>query len=251
MLLLSLELCVCLCHNFLSVHCSIVITCCERADLFALLYMMFSCVFVTFPYGFLCHVWYLILLIADFCLLPYFTYLTLQGGASFVIWVSCLSLSHFLVCSMPAVKGLTSLRSCIRCFRCFVTFPYGFLGQVWYLIVLIADLCLLPYLINWPFQGCASFVDSFFVICVSCLVCHIFLSIHCLLWKGWPLCSLVYDVSYVFATFPNGVLGQMWHLIVLIANLCLLPNNWPFQGGASFVDSFLLFVFCVCLCKSK
>ena len=27
----------------------------------------------------------------------------------------------------------------------FVTLPYGFLGQVWYLIVSIPDLCLLPY----------------------------------------------------------------------------------------------------------
>ena len=29
----------------------------------------------------------------------------------------------------------------------FVTFPYGVLGQVWYLIASIPDLCLLPYLI--------------------------------------------------------------------------------------------------------
>ena len=28
---------------------------------------------------------------------------------------------------------------------CFVTFPYGGLGQVWYLIVSIPDLCLHPY----------------------------------------------------------------------------------------------------------
>ena len=27
------------------------VTCCERADLLALLCVMFSCVFVTFPYG--------------------------------------------------------------------------------------------------------------------------------------------------------------------------------------------------------
>ena len=32
-------------------------------------------------------------------------------------------------------------------FECcdFVTFPYGVLGQVWYLIKSIPDLCLLPY----------------------------------------------------------------------------------------------------------
>ena len=39
--------------------------------LLALLCMMFSCVFVTFSYGVLGQVWYLILSIPDRCLLPY------------------------------------------------------------------------------------------------------------------------------------------------------------------------------------
>ena len=43
----------------------------ERADLLALLYVMFPCVFVSFPYGILGRVWYLILSIPDLCLLPY------------------------------------------------------------------------------------------------------------------------------------------------------------------------------------
>ena len=33
----------------------------------------------------------------------------------------------------------------------FVTFPCGFLGQVWYLIVSIPDLCLLTYLYDAAF----------------------------------------------------------------------------------------------------
>ena len=36
---------VCLCHTVLSVPCSLAVTCCERADLLALLFVMFSCVF--------------------------------------------------------------------------------------------------------------------------------------------------------------------------------------------------------------
>ena len=56
----------------MSVSCSIVVTCWERGDFLALLYVMFSCVFVTFPYGILGHVWYLIVSIAYLCLLPYF-----------------------------------------------------------------------------------------------------------------------------------------------------------------------------------
>ena len=36
--------CVCLCHTVMSVSCSLVVTCWERADLLVLMYVMFSCV---------------------------------------------------------------------------------------------------------------------------------------------------------------------------------------------------------------
>ena len=53
------------------------------------------------------------------------------------MYVSCLS---------PAGKGLTSWLSCMWCFFCvFVTLSCGVLGQVWYLIVSIADHYLLTY----------------------------------------------------------------------------------------------------------
>ena len=54
------------------VTCSFECTCCERADLLALLYVMFSCVFVTFQYGALGQVLYSIVSIPDLCLLSYF-----------------------------------------------------------------------------------------------------------------------------------------------------------------------------------
>ena len=60
------------CHAFLTVHCSLVATCWERADLLALLYVMFYCVFVTFPYAALGQVWCMIVSIDDLCLLSYF-----------------------------------------------------------------------------------------------------------------------------------------------------------------------------------
>ena len=45
----------------------------------------------------------------------------------------------------PAGKGLTSWLLFVI-FNCvFVTFPCGILGQVWYLIVLILDICRLSY----------------------------------------------------------------------------------------------------------
>ena len=40
-----------LCNDALSVPCSLVITCWDRADLLALLYVVFSCISVTYPYG--------------------------------------------------------------------------------------------------------------------------------------------------------------------------------------------------------
>ena len=60
---------ICLCrHTAFSVSCSLVITCLERAGLLALLFVMFSCVLVTFPYGVLGQVWYLIVSFLDLCL---------------------------------------------------------------------------------------------------------------------------------------------------------------------------------------
>ena len=55
------------------------------------------------------------------------------------LMLSCLFIAVF---RSPAVEGLTSWLSCMRCFYCFVTFSCGVLGPVWYLIVLIPDLCL-------------------------------------------------------------------------------------------------------------
>ena len=45
----------------------LVITCWEGADLLALLFVMFSCVFVTFSHGVLHQVWYLVLSILNLC----------------------------------------------------------------------------------------------------------------------------------------------------------------------------------------
>ena len=59
---------VCLKNAVLAVPCSFVVTYWERADLLALLCVMFTCVFVTFPYGVLGQVWYLIVSSPDLCL---------------------------------------------------------------------------------------------------------------------------------------------------------------------------------------
>ena len=60
----------CVSHAFASVYCCLVSTCWERADLLALVGDVY-CIFVTFPCGILCQVWYLIVSFPDLCQLSY------------------------------------------------------------------------------------------------------------------------------------------------------------------------------------
>ena len=48
----------------------------------------------------------------------------------------------------PTGKGLTSWLLFVMSNCDFVTFPCGILGQVWYLFVLIPDLCRLSYFVE-------------------------------------------------------------------------------------------------------
>ena len=64
----------CFCRAFASVHCCLVVTCRERADLLALVCDVY-CDFVTFPFGILGQVWYLIVSIPDPCCLSCFLYI--------------------------------------------------------------------------------------------------------------------------------------------------------------------------------
>ena len=60
---------------------------------------------------------------------------------------------------------------------------------------------------------------------MSC-VSHAFASIHwCLVvtcWERADLLALVGDDYYIFVTYPCGILGQVWYLIVSFPDLCLL-----------------------------
>ena len=57
-------------HAVMAVHCSLVVTCWDRAGLLALLYDVFYC-FVTFPCDVLGEVRYLVVSIPDLWRLPY------------------------------------------------------------------------------------------------------------------------------------------------------------------------------------
>ena len=63
----------CISHAFASVHCCLVVTCWENADLLALVGDVY-CIFVTFPCGTLDQVWYLIVSFPDLFRLPYYDY---------------------------------------------------------------------------------------------------------------------------------------------------------------------------------
>ena len=56
-------------------------------------------------------------------------------------------------------------------------------------------------------------------------LCYCVISVHCCLvvncWKRADLLALVCNVC-VFVTFPCSILGQVWHLIVSIPDLCHL-----------------------------
>ena len=60
------------CNAVMSVHCSLVVTCWDRANLLALLYVMFTSAFVTFWCGVLGQVWYKIVSIPYLCLHSFF-----------------------------------------------------------------------------------------------------------------------------------------------------------------------------------
>ena len=59
-----------------------------------------------------------------------------------LVMLSCLFIAALW---SPTGKGLTSLLLFVMVNYVFVTFPCGILGQVWYLIVLIPDLCRISY----------------------------------------------------------------------------------------------------------
>ena len=63
-------------------------------------------------------------------------------------------LSCLLIAALwsPAGKGLTSWLSFVVLNCVVVTFPFDILGQVWYLIALIPDICSLSYFHTVPVE---------------------------------------------------------------------------------------------------
>ena len=107
----------CVSHAFVSVHCCLVVTCWERADLVALVGDVY-CIFVTFPCGILGQVWYLIVSFPDLYLLSYFVNHPSTShwawGVSFLFKTSFPYMSHGMrfptMWYVRPAKAQTSLR---------------------------------------------------------------------------------------------------------------------------------------------
>ena len=111
----------CVCHAFTSVHCCLVVTWRERTDLLALVCDVY-CDFITFPFGILGPVWYLVVSMPDPCCLSYFMFylfllpLYVQVLACFT-WHFVWSLSSLTICLL----GNFAFFSCLLMFDCFFT----------------------------------------------------------------------------------------------------------------------------------
>ena len=121
----------CLYYIVLSVQCSLVVNCWERADLLALLCVMFPCDFVTFPYGVLGQVWFLIVSISDICLLPYFYKNMRQCLATYV------NKRHFSIISSIIVFTFLEDRKTFACRQ--LSGTSAFASEYQYGIYLIAE----------------------------------------------------------------------------------------------------------------
>ena len=84
------------------------VTCLERVDLLALWYVMFSCIFVTFPCGVLGRVWCLIVSVPDLCL---FLTLTLYRQKIITVTMSSLTLP---ICNIAMLSYQVNLALTIK-----------------------------------------------------------------------------------------------------------------------------------------
>ena len=112
----------------------------------------------------------------------------------------------------PSGKRLTPWPSYMGCYLAFfVAFQCVVLGQVWYLIVLISDLCLLNYFVYGLSLPVKYFTDRskavlllwiFYVFVLSCVCTSVYMCFGVTCWERADLLALVCGVYYEFVSFP-------------------------------------------------
>ena len=143
-------------------------------------------------------------------------------------------LSYCFVCSLQPYAHLALVYKC-SIFLFFVTFPYGVLGKVWYLIGAIPDLCLIRC---FGYVGCRISTNShelkernrffsvflkdifsrLFEICNSCLCAACMALVH-------PRKRLLYFPNFKGPLFSSG-LKLLNTLHILIFTSVCLSNVW-------------------------
>ena len=125
----------CLYYTVLSVPRNLVIICLEGAVLLALLFIVFSCVFVAFPYGVRGQVWYLTVSVPANCPPPYI-------NCCEIILKNALNL--FQVSLLMLDK--------IYCFKIIFNsasfFPYKLLYKCWINITTMKSCPMMPYILS-------------------------------------------------------------------------------------------------------
>ena len=152
------------CCTLLYVNSSIAIILMGKKELIALLNLSSWCLvmverlFLAVPRGCL---QFVIVVFPDhthLLILIYFKIFYFFCG-SFMFFLPCVCYTSvcilFILPCVTLGKGLTSWLTCTE-YNCELSLSLGILGQVWYLIVSIPDLCTFTYLICQVLQPCVS-----------------------------------------------------------------------------------------------
>ena len=164
-------------------------------------------------------------------------YWPFQGGTSFVdllCFCSVLCLLCFVRVCLYVLRGHLlgkgwPLGSRLWCLLWVCHFPIGILGQVWYLIVSIPDLCNLTYFkypgkyFYWPFQD-TSLVDHLWYLCLVFVM--LLRLVIAALWssdrKDWPIGSrLWYLIVFLSLSYVVSLVkcGTWLYRFLIFANL--------------------------------
>ena len=129
------------CCAVVSVPCSLVVTCWERADLLAVVFVVFCQVPKCFQINWFKPSSKIFLLTVSrryfFC-----------GSFVFFVWCVSHAIASDHSCLVETCLERSDFSALVGDIYCiFVTFLCGILDQVWYLIVSFPDLCLLSYFV--------------------------------------------------------------------------------------------------------
>ena len=142
----------------------------------------------------------------------------------------------------------------------FVTFPCGILGPVWYLIVLILDLCLLFYFIIvhfWAFDSLPLTLWSIMPFFIECVYCKNTTVCKRMSLKRWG-CKVPQNFFFFYMLNSTNRIFNPYFLSVRVQ--CEKPFCGLFEGWTNYLvismdnpslrqfEGLLAVIICLCLC---